>query len=68
MNNFEYIGGRIWSLLESDEQGYDKTVLSLEIECGRATVVCQGRQLTDQENSMLVDLLKQEEVILGNWL
>jgi hypothetical protein len=48
-------GGHIYALREDEEDGYQKTVLSVELERGQEPwVVVQGREMTREEIESLM--------------
>jgi hypothetical protein len=59
--NFEYIGGHIWSALEPGEDGYDKTVISIEMEQGKVPwAVSVDRRITKEEMNQILELVYNE--------
>jgi len=55
---FENVGGHIWSLIEKDESGYDKTIVSIEIKNSKIYIFEQGRPLSILEFEKLINLIK----------
>lgn len=58
-DEFEYVGGHIWSLIEKDENGYDKTIISVEIDNGKIFIFEKTRSLTESEFDKLSELIKK---------
>jgi hypothetical protein len=57
---FKYIGGDIWTLEELGDDGYDKTVLSIEMERHvEPFILDMGRSLTKVEVQKLVVLVSE---------
>lgn len=58
---FEYIGGNIWSCLQEGRDGYDETIISLEIERGKIPYVIEmNRPMNKLEVDDIIKLVYNE--------
>lgn len=64
MNEFEYIGGNIWTILGTDEDGYEYSIISVEIEKGKRPFIISyvEGEVTKEMIDKMLELVYKEMI------